>query len=278
MFLRCLNYFLILITNFQINQKLKNRDVEMNLGISNKVALVAASSQGLGKAVAMGFAQEGAKVVICARNNEKLEAVKTEIDSQTKSEVLAVQTDLTKMEDIKNLVAESIEKFNSIDILVNNAGITKDGMFKKMSKEKWDAVMNINLDGLFNITKPLVEGMTDRGWGRIINISSINGQKGQMGQTNYAASKAGMHGFTMSLAQEVARKGVTVNTVSPGYIATEMVMAVPEDIRNQIIAGIPVNRLGTSEEVAALVSFLCSNEAGFTTGADFAMNGGQHMM
>jgi acetoacetyl-CoA reductase len=151
-------------------------------------------------------------------------------------------------------------------------------MFKKMSKEKWDAVMNINLDGLFNITKPLVEGMTDRGWGRIINISSINGQKGQMGQTNYAASKAGMHGFTMALAQEVARKGVTVNTVSPGYIATEMVMAVSEEIRNSIISGIPVSRLGTPEEIAALVDFIASEEAGFATGADFSMNGGQHMM
>ena len=131
---------------------------------------------------------------------------------------------------------------------------------------------------LFNITKPLVEGMTDRGWGRIINISSINGQKGQLGQTNYAASKAGMHGFTMALAQEVARKGVTVNTVSHGYIATEMVMAVSEEIRNSIIANIPVNRLGTSEEIAALVDFLASEEAGFATGADFSMNGGQHMM
>ena len=161
---------------------------------------------------------------------------------------------------------------------MNNAGITKDGMFKKMSKEKWDAVMSINLDGLFNITKPLIEGMTDRGWGRIINISSINGQKGQLGQTNYAASKAGMHGFTMALAQEVARKGVTVNTVSHGYIATEMVMAVSEEIRNSIIANIPVNRLGTSEEIAALVDFLASEEAGFATGADFSMNGGQHMM
>ena len=138
--------------------------------------------------------------------------------------------------------------------------------------------MNINLDGLFNMTKPIIEGMTDRGWGRIINISSINGQKGQLGQTNYAASKAGMHGFTMALAQELARKGVTVNTVSPGYIATEMVMAVSEDIRNSIIAGIPVNRLGTPEEIAALVDFLASEEAGFATGADFSMNGGQHMM
>jgi acetoacetyl-CoA reductase len=128
------------------------------------------------------------------------------------------------------------------------------------------------------VTKHVLESMSERGWGRIVNISSINGQKGQLGQTNYTASKAGMHGFTMSLAQEVARKGVTVNTVSPGYIATDMVMAVPEEIRNNIIAAIPVNRLGTPEEVAAMVGFLCSDEAGFTTGANFAMNGGQHMM
>ena len=138
--------------------------------------------------------------------------------------------------------------------------------------------MRINLDGLFNMTKQVIEGMTERGWGRIINISSINGQKGQLGQTNYSASKAGMHGFTMALAQEVARKGVTVNTVSPGYIATEMVMAVAEDIKNQIISAIPVGRLGEVNEVAALVDFLCSEEAGFATGADFSMNGGQHMM
>ena len=147
-----------------------------------------------------------------------------------------------------------------------------------MTREQWDVVLAINLDGLFNITKQVVEGMTERGWGRIINISSINGQKGQIGQTNYTTSKAGMHGFTMSLAQEVARKGVTVNTVSPGYIATDMVMAVPEEIRNKIIAGIPVGRLGTPEEVAALVDFIASEEAGFATGADFSMNGGQHMM
>lgn len=147
-----------------------------------------------------------------------------------------------------------------------------------MTKDKWDAVMRINLDSMFNVTKHVIDGMVRRGWGRIVNISSINGQKGQFGQTNYAASKAGMHGFTMALAQEVAAKGVTVNTVSPGYIATEMVMAVPEKIRDRIIAEIPTGRLGKPEEVAALVSFLCSEESGFTTGAEFAMNGGQHMM
>ena len=173
----------------------------------------------------------------------------------------------------------AVEKeLGPVDILVNNAGITMDTTLRKMSWEQWNTVLNTNLDSVFNMSRQVVQGMMDRGYGRIINISSINGQKGQIGQCNYSAAKAGMHGFTMALAQEVARKGVTVNTLSPGYIATEMVMAVPEDIRKQIIAQIPVGRLGTVEEVAASVDFLCSPEAGFITGADIAANGGQHMM
>ncbi len=232
---------------------------------------------GIGAAICLKLAESGAKVATNYRNEEKAKAWQAEA-KKAGHDIAVYQVDVSDFDACQTL-AEQVEKdLGPIDILVNNAGITKDGMFKKMSKEKWDAVMNINLDGLFNITKPLIEGMTDRGWGRIINISSINGQKGQLGQTNYAASKAGMHGFTMALAQEVARKGVTVNTVSPGYIATEMVMAVSEEIRNSIIANIPVNRLGTSEEIAALVDFLASEEAGFATGADFSMNGGQHMM
>jgi acetoacetyl-CoA reductase len=147
-----------------------------------------------------------------------------------------------------------------------------------MTKEQWDTVLRINLDSVFNVTRQMIQGMMDRGFGRIINLSSINGQKGQIGQSNYTASKAGMHGFTMSLAQEVARKGITVNTVAPGYIATDMVMAVSEDVRKQIVAQIPVRRLGTAEEVAYLVDFLVSDYAGFITGADFAVNGGQQMM
>ncbi len=146
-----------------------------------------------------------------------------------------------------------------------------------MTHDQWDAVISSNLDSVFNVTHPVIDSMTNRGWGRVINISSINGQKGQFGQANYSAAKAGMHGFTMALAQEVARKGVTVNTVSPGYIATEMVLAVPEDIRNKIIAHIPVGRLGTPEEVAYCVEFLASEEAGFITGADLSCNGGQYM-
>ncbi len=245
--------------------------------LKGKVALVTGGTGGIGAAICLKLAESGAKVATNYRNEEKAKAWQAEA-KKAGHDIAIYQADVSDFDACQALAAQVEKDLGPIDILVNNAGITKDGMFKKMSKEKWDAVMNINLDGLFNITKPLIEGMTDRGWGRIINISSINGQKGQLGQTNYAASKAGMHGFTMALAQEVARKGVTVNTVSPGYIATEMVMAVSEEIRNSIIANIPVNRLGTSEEIAALVDFLASEEAGFATGADFSMNGGQHMM
>jgi acetoacetyl-CoA reductase len=245
--------------------------------LNGKVALVTGGTGGIGAAICIKLAESGAKVATNYRNEEKAKAWQAEA-KKAGHDIAIYQADVSDFDACQSLVDQIEKDLGPIDILVNNAGITKDGMFKKMSKEKWDAVMNINLDGLFNITKPLVEGMTDRGWGRIINISSINGQKGQMGQTNYAASKAGMHGFTMALAQEVARKGVTVNTVSPGYIATEMVMAVSEEIRNSIISGIPVSRLGTPEEIAALVDFIASEEAGFATGADFSMNGGQHMM
>lgn len=245
--------------------------------LEGKVALVTGGTGGIGASICIALAKAGAKVATNYRNQEKAEKWQAEVKEQG-FDIKVYQADVSDYEACEKMAANVVSDLGPIDILVNNAGITKDGMFKKMTKDKWDAVMNINLDSLFNVTKHVVEGMTDRGWGRIVNISSINGQKGQLGQTNYSTSKAGMHGFTMSLAQEVARKGVTVNTVSPGYIATEMVMAVPEEIRNNIIAGIPVNRLGKPEEVAAIVGFLCSDEAGFTTGADFSMNGGQHMM
>ncbi len=245
--------------------------------LKGRVALVTGGTGGIGAAICCKFAESGAKVATNYRNEEKAKIWQTEV-KKAGHDIAIYRTDISDFDACQSLIEQIEKDLDPIDILVNNAGITKDSMFKKMSKEKWDAVMSINLDGLFNITKPLIKGMVDRGWGRIINISSINGQKGQLGQTNYAASKAGMHGFTMALAQEVARSGVTVNTVSPGYIATEMVMAVPEDIRNSIISGIPVNRLGAPEEIAALVNFLASKEAGFATGADFSMNGGQHMM
>jgi acetoacetyl-CoA reductase len=165
-----------------------------------------------------------------------------------------------------------------VDVLVNNAGITRDMTFKKMDRINWDAVMHTNLDSVFNMSKQVCDGMVDRGWGRIINISSVNGQKGAFGQTNYSAAKAGMHGFTKALSLEVARKGVTVNTISPGYIGTQMVMAIPKEVLDsKIIPQIPMGRLGKPEEVAGLVAYLASEEAAFVTGANIAINGGQHM-
>ena len=164
-----------------------------------------------------------------------------------------------------------------VDVLVNNAGITRDGMFRKMTRADWDAVIETNLTSLFNVTKQVIDDMVEHGWGRIINISSVNGEKGQFGQTNYSAAKAGMHGFTMALAQEVASKGVTVNTVSPGYIATDMVKAIRQEVLDKIVAGIPVKRLGTPQDIASMVAWVASDESGFATGADFSVNGGLHM-
>lgn len=163
------------------------------------------------------------------------------------------------------------------DILVNNAGITRDGIFRKMSHDDWRAVIDTNLNSLFCVTKQVIDGMLDKGWGRIVNISSVNGEKGQFGQTNYSAAKAGMHGFTMALAQEVASKGITVNTVSPGYIGTDMVRSIRPDVLEKIVATIPVRRLGTPEEIASIIGWLTTDEAGFATGADFSLNGGLHM-
>jgi acetoacetyl-CoA reductase len=175
-------------------------------------------------------------------------------------------------------VASVKAQLGAVDVLVNNAGITRDMTFKKMDKVNWDAVMRTNLDSLFNMTKQVADGMVDRGWGRIINVSSVNGSKGAFGQTNYSAAKAGVHGFSKALALEVAKKGVTVNTISPGYIGTKMVTAIPEDILNtKIIPQIPVGRLGKPEEVAGLIIYLASEEAAFLTGANIAINGGQHM-
>ncbi|MCS6810962.1 MAG: acetoacetyl-CoA reductase [Tepidimonas sp.] len=173
--------------------------------------------------------------------------------------------------------AKAKAEHGPIDVLVNNAGITRDRLFVKMTKEDWDAVINTNLTSMFNVTKQVVPDMIERGWGRIIQISSVNGEKGQAGQTNYSAAKAGMHGFTMALAQELASKGITVNTVSPGYIATDMVKAIRPDVLEKIIAQIPVKRLGEPREIASIVAWLASDDAGFATGADFSVNGGLHM-
>jgi acetoacetyl-CoA reductase len=245
--------------------------------LKDKIAFVTGGTGGIGGAICLKLADSGARVATNYRNEEK--ARKWQEEVKTKGyDIRIYQADVSDFDACAEVVKKIEADLGAIDILVNNAGITKDVTFRKMTREQWDAVMTINLDSLYNVTRQIIESMTERGWGRIINISSINGQKGQLGQTNYSAAKAGMHGFTMALAQEVARKGVTVNTVSPGYIATDMVMAVPEEVRNKIIAGIPVGRLGTVEEIAALVDFIASEEAGFATGANFSMNGGQHMM
>ncbi len=249
----------------------------MEISLQGKVALVTGGTGGIGAAICETLASAGARVATNYRNEEKAQAWLRETASRG-FDFKAYHVDVTDTEGCRNMIAQIEQDLGPIDIIVNNAGITKDTTLRKMTKDQWDMVLRINLDSLYNITQPVIEGMTNRGWGRIVNISSINGQKGQIGQTNYTTTKAGMHGFTMSLAQEVARKGVTVNTVSPGYIATDMVMAVPEEIRNKIIAQIPVGRLGTPEEIAATVAFLSSEHASFITGANFAQNGGQHMM
>jgi len=246
--------------------------------MAQKVAVVTGGMGGIGEAICMRLAQAGHRVVATySPGNTKAEQWAK--DMKTRGfEFHAVQVDVTDFDSAHQAVAKVQAEVGPIDILVNNAGITRDATFRKMGKPDWDAVMRTNLDSVFNMTKPVCDGMMDRGWGRIINISSINGQKGAFGQTNYSAAKAGMHGFTKALALEVARKGVTVNTVSPGYIGTKMVLAIPKDVLDtKIIPQIPVGRLGKPEEIAGLVAYLCSDEAGFVTGANIAINGGQHM-
>jgi acetoacetyl-CoA reductase len=190
----------------------------------------------------------------------------------------AFPVDVVDYDDCARKCAQIQAEVGAIDILVNNAGITRDMTFKKMTKTDWDAVMRTNLDSCFSMTKQVMDGMVERGWGRVINVSSVNGQKGAFGQTNYSAAKAGIHGFTKALALEVARKGVTVNTISPGYIGTKMVTAIPKEILDsKILPQIPIGRLGKPDEVAGLIIYLCSEEAAFVTGANISINGGQHM-
>ncbi|MDC7715032.1 beta-ketoacyl-ACP reductase [Vogesella sp. LYT5W] len=245
--------------------------------MSKRIALVTGGMGGIGTAICKALADSGHIVATTYSKPGKEQAWLADMKEQG-YDFHAFQCDVSDFDSCQQAVAAITEKLGPVDVLVNNAGITRDATFRKLGKADWDAVIGTNLDSVFNVCKPVVESMLERGFGRVINISSINGQKGQFGQTNYSAAKAGMHGFTMALAQEVARKGVTVNTISPGYIGTDMVMAVPEDVRNKIIAQIPVGRLGQPQEIAGLVNYLASDLAGFMTGADFAINGGQHMM
>jgi len=245
-------------------------------GLNGKVALVTGGTGGIGSAICLKLAQAGCKVVSTYMDEAQANEWKQKM-AAAGFDMALVKCDVSSFDDCKAMGDKLNADFGGVDIVVNNAGITKDGTFRKMSADQWNAVMNVNLDSVFNVTKQFIDGMLNKAWGRVINISSINGQKGQFGQTNYSAAKAGMHGFSMALAQETAKKGITVNSISPGYIGTEMVMAIPEDVRNQIIAQIPVGRLGKPEEIAALVAFLASEDGAFITGANIAANGGQHM-
>ena len=241
-----------------------------------RIALVTGGTGGIGSAIVKRLAGLGHKVATNYRDEAKAHAWQANMKAHGVDAVI-VPGDVASPEAAETIVRGVEQRLGPIDILINNAGITRDTTFHKMTALQWQEVINTNLNSCFNVTRPVIEGMRNRKWGRIIQISSINGQKGQYGQANYAASKAGMHGFTISLAQENAKFGITVNTVSPGYVATEMVMAVPEDVRNKIAAQIPVGRLGEPDEIAYAVSFFVNDEARWITGANLAINGGQYM-
>ena len=244
--------------------------------MSKKVAYVTGGMGGIGTAICQRLHNDGYTVIAgCGPTRD----FKKWIDEQ-KALGFTFYTSVGNVADWDSTVDAFTKAKNDhgpIDVLVNNAGITKDRVFLKMTREDWDAVIDTNLNSMFNVTKQVVPDMVEKGWGRIIQISSVNGNKGQSGQTNYSAAKAGMHGFTMALAQELASKGVTVNTVSPGYIGTDMVRAIRQDILDKIVATIPVKRLGTPDEIGSIVGWLAGDQSGFTTGADFSCNGGLHM-
>ena len=244
--------------------------------MSQKIAYVTGGMGGIGTAICQRLHRDGYKVIAgCGPTRD----FNKWLDEQK-------ALGYTFYASVGNVAdwASTVEAFSKakaehgvIDVLVNNAGITRDRMFLKMTREDWDAVIDTNLNSMFNVTKQVVPDMVEKGWGRIVQISSVNGEKGQAGQTNYSAAKAGMHGFTMALAQELATKGVTVNTVSPGYIGTEMVRAIRPDVLEKIVGTVPVKRLGEPSEIGSIVSWLASEEGGYATGADFSVNGGLHM-
>ncbi|MDO8410677.1 MAG: acetoacetyl-CoA reductase [Phenylobacterium sp.] len=237
-----------------------------------KVAFVTGGTRGIGRAICQRLKADGFEVAAGYSGNEAAaEACARELG------VMVVKGNVGVFADCKAAVDQVAATLGPVDVLVNNAGITRDGFFHKMDSEQWSEVIRVNMDSLFNMTRQVIEGMRERGWGRIINISSINGQKGQIGQTNYSAAKAGMIGFTKALALENARKGVTVNCIAPGYIDTEMVTAVPEEVLKGIIGQIPVGRLGRGDEIADMVAFLSGEHAGYVTGSTLSLNGGQYM-
>ena len=237
-----------------------------------RVALVTGGTRGIGRAIVERLKADGMQVAAgYSGNDAAAEACAKELG------VMVVKGNVGNFADCRHAVDMVEAQLGPIEVLVNNAGITRDGVFHRMSSEQWSEVIRVNMDSLFNMTRQVIEGMREREWGRIINISSINGQKGQIGQTNYSAAKAGLIGFTKAFALENARKGITVNCIAPGYIDTEMVQAVPEKVLEGIIAGIPVGRLGRGEEIADMVAFLAGEHAGYVTGSTLSLNGGQYM-
>ncbi|MDQ7995177.1 MAG: acetoacetyl-CoA reductase [Luteibacter sp.] len=244
--------------------------------MTQRTALVTGGTGGIGTALVRYLARQGHRVATNYRDEARAAAWREDM-IRDGIDVVMVPGDVSEPHTAEAMVREVEALAGPVEILINNAGITRDTTFHKMDYQQWTEVVNTNLNACFNVTRPVIEGMRSRQWGRIVQISSINGQKGQYGQANYAAAKAGMHGFTISLAQENARFGITVNTVSPGYVGTDMVMAVPEDIRAKIVAQIPVGRLGRPEEIAHAVAFLTSEESGWITGSNLAINGGHYM-
>ncbi|MGI9169360.1 MAG: acetoacetyl-CoA reductase [Caulobacteraceae bacterium] len=237
-----------------------------------RVAFVTGGTRGIGRAISARLKAAGYKVAAGYAGNEvAAQACADELG------VMVIKGNVSVFADCAAAVKAVEAEHGPIDVLVNNAGITRDAMLHKMTEEQWGEVIRVNLASIFNMTRNVIEGMRERGYGRIVNISSVNGQKGQMGQTNYSAAKAGMIGFSKALAQENARKGITVNTIAPGYVDTEMVMAVPKNVLDQIIAGIPVGRLGMADEIARCVAFLAAEDAGYITGATLSVNGGQYI-
>lgn len=243
--------------------------------MTKRVAFVTGGNGGIGSAVCRELATKGNTVVAgyFPPEKESAEAWQKQLSDEGVSVELA-PVDVSNFEDCERAVNEVNEKFGAIEILVNCAGITRDGTLKKMPEANWSAVIATNLDSAFNMTRHVVNGMLEKGWGRIVNIASVNGQRGQFGQANYSAAKAGMHGFTMAVALETAAKGITVNTVSPGYIATAMTQAMPEEVLQSIVNSVPMRRMGTPEEIANTVAWLASEENGYTTGANIPVNGG----
>lgn len=237
-----------------------------------RVAIVTGGTRGIGEAISVALKDQGMTVVAnYGGNDEKARAF------SERTGIAAHKWDVGDYDACQEGCAKVAEEVGPVDVLVNNAGITRDGTLAKMGFDDWNEVMRVNLGGCFNMAKACFPGMRERGWGRIVNIGSINGQGGQYGQVNYAAAKSGIHGFTKALAQEGAKAGVTVNALAPGYIDTDMVAAVPEPVLEKIVAKIPVGRLGQADEIARGVAFLCSEEAGFVTGSTMSINGGQHM-